>query len=286
MTMPKIVCFSALSLILLVSGLDATAGPWPQKKRAGFYKLGFGFVRANSYYEPNGRRIDIPTLSDYTVSLYGEYGLTDRLTAIAYLPVMQRLTLNRQIGRETGVVFFEGDENTSVADADVGFRFGLLQMGNTVVSAALNFGLPIGDHTQQSGLWTGDGEFNQRVSIGAGHSFYPMPAYMAIQAGINNRTQGFSDEFLYDLEAGYTFDGRVSLIGKLRGLEPLRNGSEAIRGGTGGLYANNQRYLVYMLEVAYNVNSSLGFSISVEGATRGQNILSAPAYRTGVFLVL
>ena len=282
--------FNSFILTMLIGAFAITgtseAGPWPQKKRSGFYKLGFGFVRATTFIEPNGNRVSIPTLADYTFSFYGEHGITDRLTAIAYLPLVQRLTLNRQIGKETGAVFFEGDEKTGIADADIGLRFGLAQFGGTVISAELSLGIPIGDHTQQSGLWTGDGEFNQRISVGIGHSFYPAPAFVAVQAGVNNRTKGFSDEFRFDAEAGYTFGGKLTAIAKLRGLEPFRNGDDNVTGGTGGLFANNQRYLAYGIEMAYSITEEIGFSLSVEGATRGQSILSAPAYATGLYLKL
>ncbi len=282
------------SLLMVLIGIMAAlgafsevqAGPWPQPRGGAFYKLGFGFMRANQFYEPDGRVIDIPTLADYTFSFYGEYGFTDRLTGIAYLPFLQRLTLNRQVGSETGFVFFEGAEQTSPADFDFGLRYGLFQRGNTTVSASLMLGIPIGNTTQENGLYTGDGEFNQQVSIGVGQSFYPAPAYMAIEAGFNNRVKGFSDEIRVSAEAGYTFADKVTVIGRLRSLEPLRNGDDAITGGTGGLYANNQRYLVYGLELAYLFTPNLGLSVSVEGATRGQNILSAPAFHTGVFLKL
>ena len=264
----------------------AEAGPWPQRRGSGFYKLGFGFMQANRFYEPDGRLINIPTLADYTFSFYGEYGFTDKLTGVAYIPFLQRLTLNRQIGRETGFVFFEGAEQTSLADPDIGVRYGLFQRGNTTVSASLTLGIPLGNTTHPNGLYTGDGEFNQHVSLGIGHSFYPAPAYVAVEAGFNNRGSGFSDEIRFAAEAGYTLASRLSIIGKLRGLEPLRNGDDAITGGTGGLYANNQRYLVYGIELAYLFTPQLGIAVSVEGATRGQNILSAPAYHTGLFLKL
>lgn len=277
-------------VILLILALFATparnadAGPWPQKRKSGFYKLGFGFLRANQFYEPDGRIINIPTLADYTFSFYGEYGITDRLTGIAYVPFLQRLTLNRQLGRETGFVFFEGAEQTSLADFDIGARFGLLQKGNTSISASLMLGIPTGNTTQPNGLYTGDGEFNQHLSLGIGHSFYPAPAYASVEGGFNNRSSGFSDEIRYAAEAGYTIAQKLTLIGRLRGVEPLRNGDDSITGGTGGLYANNQRYLAYGMEMAYMLTSNLGVSFSVEGATRGQNILSAPAYQTGLFI--
>ncbi len=265
---------------------EVHAGPWPQPRKGAFYKLGFGFMRANQFYEPDGRVISIPTLADYTFSFYGEYGFTDRITGVAYLPFLQRLTLNRQVGNETGFVFFEGAEQTSPADFDIGIRYGLIQRGNTSVSASLMLGIPVGNTSQENGLYTGDGEFNQLISLGVGQSFYPAPAYVSLEAGFNNRVKGFSDEIRVSAEAGYTIGGKVTLIGRLRSLEPLRNGDDAITGGTGGLYANNQRYLVYGAELAYLFTPKVGLSFSVEGATRGQNILSAPAYHTGMFLKL
>ena len=280
--------FSYLIILasLLTFAQDAKSGPWPQKRKSAFYKLGFGFMQANRFYEPDGRIITIPTLADYTFSFYGEYGITDRITGVVYLPFIQRLTLNRQLGQETGFVFFEGAEQTSLADFDAGVRFGLLQKGNTVISASLMLGIPTGNTTQANGLYTGDGEFNQHVSVGIGQSFYPSPAYFAVEAGFNNRSKGFSDEFRFSAEAGYTIGGRLTAIARLRGLEPLRNGDDSITGGTGGLYANNQRYLTYGAELAYMFTQKFGLSFSIEGATRGQNILSAPAYQTGLFLDL
>ena len=271
------------SICTMTLATTVNAGPWPQKKRHGFYKLGFGFVQANRFYEPDGNIISIPTLSDYTVSFYGEYGITDRLTGIAYLPFLQRITLNKQVGRETGAVFFPGAENTGIADTDIGLRYGLLQQGNLVLSASLMLGLPLGDSGQENGLLTGDGEFNQHLSAGLGYSLYPIPAYLIVEAGYNNRTQGYSDEFRYGAEAGYTFNNRVTLIGRARGLESLKNGSDSVMGGMGGLSANNQRYLAFAMEVAVRLTDKFGLSASVEGATRGQNVLSAPAYSTGIY---
>ena len=58
-------------------------------------------------------------------------------------------------------------------------------------------GLPIGDDTQTNGLLTGDGELNQLLALEAGHSFYPRPIYFTGEMGVNNRMNGYSDEFHY-----------------------------------------------------------------------------------------
>jgi hypothetical protein len=273
-------------LLILPLSSQVLADGWPQRKGGGYYKIGFSFIRAQRFYEPDGKVISIPTLADYTASFYGEYGITDRITGIVYLPFIERITLNKQVGERTDFVFFEGDAITHPADLDVGFRVGLLQRGNTAISASIKLGIPIGQAEQPNGLVTSDGEFNQLLSLEIGQSFYPTAAYAVARAGYNNRTEGFSDEFHYGLEFGYTFAGKLTAVTRIRGVESMKNGDDAVLGGSMGLYANNQRYLAYGFEAIYAVSGNIGFSLGIEGAARGQSILSAPAFSAGVFMTM
>lgn len=278
----RTVSTSIVLLVLLLLAQPVFADGWPQRRGKGYYKIGFRMLRATEYYEPNGNRIGVPTIGDYTLSFYGEYGITDRITAVAYVPFYERITLNQQIGRTSGFVFNEGDAVNGIADPIIGVRIGLLQAGATVLSASLKLGLPLGNSTQENGLLTGDGELNQLVSLEAGHSFYPMPAYAKASVGFNQRTGGFSDEIVYGLEAGYTIADRVTIAARLRGVEPLRNGDAL--GGQRGLNGNDQRYLIYGGEVTYTHNNAYGISLGVEGATRAQNVLAAPTFSVGIFV--
>jgi len=158
-------------LFALAGGATVQADGWTQRRGHGYYKMGFRMVRATHYYEPGGNKIGIPTVGDYVVSFYGEYGITNRLTAVAYVPFFERITLNKQVGRDSGVALFEGDAVNGIADAEAGLRFGLLQGGATVFSVGLKLGLPIGNDQQVNALLTGDGEFNQLLTLEVGHSF-------------------------------------------------------------------------------------------------------------------
>jgi len=60
-------------------------------------------------------------------------------------------------------------------------RVGLLRGGSTVISAGLKSGLPLGDDAQENGLLTGDGEFNQILSLQLGQSFYIFEAVSIVQ---------------------------------------------------------------------------------------------------------
>lgn len=269
--------------LLAVPIENVFADGWPQKKGEAYVQFSLRAFRSSTYYEPGGNQVDIPTLGDYVASLYGEYGVTDRLTIIGDVPFLERITRNEQVGRETGFVFTEGDAVTGIADVQVGARYGLMDDGKTVVSASLKLGIPVGDSSHPGGLWTGDGEFNQQLALEVGHSFYPTKAYAAALIGFNQRTRGYSDELVYGVESGYTVMQQLTLIGRVRGVEPLRNGRDDV-GGQGGFGGNEVRYLSFGAEAAYELTRDTGIRLSVDGATRKQNVLSGVVFGFGVFV--
>lgn len=282
--MKRVLAYLCMFVLSSSSIQEVWAGAWTQKRGEGYYKLGFRVIRADRFYELDGNKIDIPTIAEYTTGFYGEYGLNHRVTLIASVPFFKRITLNKQVGSNSGFVFFPGDSKTGIADSDFGVRVALLHRGGTVLSAEILFGLPIGDNNQSNGLLTGDGEFNQWFKLQFGRSFYPLTMYFSSEVGFNNRTEGYSDEFYYAVEIGYSFNNRFSIAFKARGIESLKNGDETVVGGMGGLFANNQSYLSYGPEITYNLNRVFGISAGIEGATRGENVLSAPAFSLGLFL--
>lgn len=272
-------------VVLALSGLSggaARAGAWIQEPRHGFFKFSWRIIRADRFADPGGFQTGIPTVGDYTSAFYGEYGLNGRLTAIAYAPYLERITLNRIVSQPGGQQVTPGDSNTAIGDWDLGVRIGLRTGKPTVVSAGVVLGVPLGDSRQPSGLLTGDGELNQLVTLQVGHSFYPAPVYVGGEVGFNNRTRGFSDEYRYAAEVGITFGRRFTVILRARGVEPLRNGDSSV-GGPIGLFSNDQRYLLYGPEFIYAFRESFGVTAGIEGARREQNILAATAYTVGFF---
>jgi len=263
---------------------DASSQAWPQAKGHGFYQLGVQAVRATEFYEPDGKLVDIPTIGDYLFTFYGERGLTDKLTLQVYIPIVERITLNRIVGEETGFVFFEGDAVTGIADADIGLRYGIWNSGGAVASVVVRLGIPLGQSSQENGLQTGDGELNQLVGLAVGYSFWPIPAYVQADFGYNNRLKGYSDELVYKAEAGRTIGSKFTLIGRVRGVLSLDNGIDERLGGMGGLYSNNQRYMAYGAELAFSPSGTYGVSIRGEGAAFAQNVLAAPAFGVSLFL--
>ncbi|MEM6643951.1 MAG: hypothetical protein AAF616_13305 [Bacteroidota bacterium] len=270
-------------LLLLISSSLFAGGGWTKAKGKGFFKLSQYAIIANQYFASDGSIVRLNRgTAFYSTALYSEYGLSDRLTTEIFFPFFTRATLDKsqlQNGTVDNVEIV-----STLGDTNVSFKYGIKQKGSTVISAKITFGLPLGDPAggRSEILQTGDGEFNQMISMDVGHSFYPAPFYANATLGFNNRTKGFSEEIRYGLEAGMTLK-RLTIIGRLVGIKSLMNGnaseSEAL-----GLFANNLEFLSFMPEVIYKVKENFGITAAIGTAFSGKRVLANPSYELGLFL--
>lgn len=265
-----------LTGVMILDSSIAHAGGWTQPKGKGYFKLSQQVIRAESLFTANGSKTEIPTVSGYTTSLYGEFGLTDRVTLVGYMPVYTHFAVD-----------VEGfDSTTGVGDWDAGVRIGILTKGPTVVSLQAMAGLPLGDSGGDIVLWTGDGEFNQHVSLQVGHSLYPAPAYLKGEIGYNNRKSSdnrddnYADELRYGLEAGSTIAERMGVSVWLRGVEALDRADDEFHP------RNDSEYLSFGAQLEFYVSPNAGISAGMSRFTRSHNLLDAPVWEVGLFLKL
>jgi len=282
--------FSLLSICLLISS-SLLAGPWPQPKGKGYFKLYEWWTSFDEHFTSNGELDPNATLGLYNTSIYAEYGLSDRLTGVINLPLFSRATINSQLSGTRGGVITEGDAINGLGDTDVSLRYALNKPGSTFpVAAILTLGLPLGENAggEQGNLQTGDGEFNQLIGLSSGLSLDfggKTSAYASANLGFNNRTQGFSDEIRFGLEAGVgLLERRLWFIGRMVGSESLMNGETAASNQTTSIFSNNAEYLSLGGEVNFYVADKLGISAGVATAVSGRVIAAAPAFSIGVFI--
>ncbi len=254
-------------------------GGWTQGKSKGYLKLGQSALIAPNQFTPLGEIKSIPTISIYTTSAYLEYGITDRLDVIAYVPLFVRVTQNTQ-KTVSGIVQVEGsDKNTFLADTDLSLKYGLAKYGRFKVAVTGTLGLPLGDETEF--LQTGDGEFNQMLSFDVGTSFNSF--YANAMVGFNNRTNGFSDEFRAGFEVGYTQNKLTGLL-RILNVTSLKNGDESTGDNSeSGVFGNNVEFLSVTPEIIYSVKESFGVALSFGGAVSAKRILAGPNIAGGLF---
>lgn len=277
---------NTLLLLLLFSSVSVLAGGgWTYRKGKGYFKLGENVIRADQSFGPNGKLTEkFATISMYTTSVYGEYGITDKLTGILYMPFFVRSTINAIRYNQTGIEV-EGDEENAFGDTNLGLKYGFFQDKAIVLGVSLTLGLPLGETAGGKGkiLQTGDGELNQLLRVDASHSFHPIPLYATVFAGYNNRTEGFSDEIHLGGEVGYTLSN-FNFALKVHSLNSTYIGSENVFQIENSLFGNNVEYFSYTPEIAYTHKDKLGVAISAGYAASGKRILADPNYSIGIFL--
>ncbi|MCA6381272.1 MAG: hypothetical protein IM574_11710 [Cytophagales bacterium] len=275
-----------VSLIFLIAANALAGGGWPQPKGKGYFKLSQSYLLSSKIFDGNGDVTDlVPSYGYFATSLYAEYGFTDRLTGILYMPFFARATKNELQYNQPGVPSEPGAALNSFGDTDIAIKYGLLTNKPIVVSATILFGLPLGDNgaTNANALQTGDGEFNQMLRVDASHSFYPKKFYVSAYGAFNNRTKGFSDEVRFGAEIGWTLKKFIPIL-KISTVHSLFNGDVGVV--QNGVFSNNIEFISPALELNYQLTDKVGISASMATALAARNILASPNFGIGVYLKL
>lgn len=282
---------AVMGLTLIIPGSVMAGGGWTQRTGKGYIKISEWWIVADQHFTDNGGLDPNVTTGIFTTSLYAEWGLTDRLTTVAYVPFFARTYMNNLTSATTGEVIVPGEAPNSFGDTDISLKYGLVQRPGLAVAATVTFGIPSGVPAggSQGNLQTGDGEFNQliQVDVGFPYKIGNLSLYGNVYAGINNRTKGFSEEFRYGLETGASFfNGRFWLVGRLFGIESFKNGTASPQDNASSLFANNSEFTSYSVEANAYLTKTVGISANVTSAFRGEIIFARPSYSVGVFLDL
>jgi hypothetical protein len=192
---------------------------WTREKNNYFIKADYTFYNATDYHNINGDVLKTSRFKQNTIALYGEYGISKRFAASAYLPLF------RQNGYETT------ETVNGTGDLKLELKYALVK-GKFPVAVSVAPELPTGPKNlyaknisnplDKINLPTGDGEFNVWTTVAASHSFYPVPLYTSVYSAFNWRTKfgdrNFQNQFQAGIEAGYKIKNKFWLNAKLLAL--------------------------------------------------------------------
>lgn len=294
----------AVSLFLLLFQV-AWAGAWVQKKGGYYVKVSSSYVQTSKEFDFNGTQKTLfedleiyqnPTYQEFKVETYFEYGLTNRLTAVAILP-FKVATDNRTI---VGVAYRDNERisNTSTGFADLQLQARLGVVAQPVVlSLQPVIKIPLGYNTSKDNeapaLGTGNVDYGGWLLLGKG--FYPLPLYVTGGVGYTVRTGLLHDEIGYDFEVGLTFS-RVNFKGEIQGVQntttpPDIYGETVITplpGGGGEVpirLFGDQNFTKFIGEVMYKFHPNLALSGQVFHMLAGKNIVSGTTFSVGFVLL-
>lgn len=209
---------------------EADAGPWTQKKDGFYIKWAPAFFFTRTEFDHNGDRVaifreregfDNASFQELSLTLYAEYGFTDRLTLIGNLPY-RHLTS----AWDRFIEFDPGDGTIVRANVPAEpkvFGFSDLTLSARclifpdpiVVSIQTGFKIPLGYREQPRNdgapLGTGNADFEAHLLIG--RSLAPYPVYVSSGIGFRIRTGPLHNEVIYNAEAGYRLNRFLFRLG-------------------------------------------------------------------------
>lgn len=257
---------------------------WTRKKNTYFIKTAIDLFSSNNYINPGGEKLETNMFRQQALTLYGEYGISDRLTTIIHFPLLK---LNS----------FENTNTVAgVGDLKIEFKYALLTKNFPLTfSVAPEFPTGSRDNFAQSkentfdqiNLPTGDGEFNVWSTLAVSHSFHPIPTYVSFSSQYNYRTTynnfSFRDQVKFNMEVGYKILKKVWLNATVSAQTSV--GKEA--GFTDFIRGEGTEFTAVGFGAAYEFMTHWSLSLQSWGYADfvfdRKNLYSAPSFSLGVF---
>jgi hypothetical protein len=264
----------------VASALPLSAqSPWVRSRAGAYAQAAWHFIPAyKSIFDANGNDRTLErNLSENTFQLYGEYGLSKRLTGVVNLPFRYvSADKSTQSSTQTASGYVANVGNISVA-----LRYGILQK-SVPVSFTLRVDAPASAYNNPSGLRTGYNAYTVLPMLSAGMGFGR--AYAFAYAGYAYRSNGYSHYINAGAEGGIK-TGRFWIIAFSEWVYSLENGDIKLPANNleTSLFVNDQGYLSVGFKGIYSINRFLGVVLSTAGAVQAYNVPKSPGLGLGVY---
>lgn len=238
-------------------------------------------VRSDSFFDSDSNPVTIRTNAVYLTTFSGELPIGNRAIAHFTMPLFARATVNGVQFNQSGNTQ-EGASLSSLGDAEAFVRVLLRKKLPVKVEALLGIGIPFGKQQSvgsETGLQTGDGEFNQFVGVQVMQTAgaFNLAGYVIV----NNRSRDFSNEIRYGFSATYQ-SKKYKAIMRFSAIESLFNDTAPV--ALNGIFSNHREIFSPGVEVHYHISKRLAAVASTDFAVAGRNTLNAPLLSLGVRL--
>lgn len=189
---PRFACMTALAVVVMLSAVPASAGPWTREPGDWYAKAGTSWFRATSFAGADGLVVDGLTYDGYSAFLYAEAGILPRTQVVAYVPVLHA-TSSYPDGRQ--------GTRTSLADVILGVQVRPLP-ASLPFALRLDWKIPAYSTPQDPNALEplpGDGQHDLTGWVSLGNSWPRPRIYGFAEAGVRwrgDRTLG-AEQLIY-----------------------------------------------------------------------------------------
>lgn len=257
---------------------------WTKSKGEGFFQTGFSTFGSDNYYALDGEKLVTNRFHQQSIVFYGEYGITDKFTMIANLPLQN----------------FNGFETTEtvsgLGDLRLEFKHSLLKQyfplsigiaPEIPIGRANNFANSKVNDFERINLPSGDGELNVWTTLATSFALGDFPFYGSLFGAYNYRTQydgiSFSDQIAVGVELGYKIADTVWFNVRMNGLTSMDDVTEV----TDFVRGDGTEYTSYSFGVSAPVYKDFHLSLNFRNFTdllfQRKNIYSGGVLGIGIF---
>jgi hypothetical protein len=216
------------------------------------------------------------------LQIYVEFGLTDKTTLIANIPL--KLISHKDIS----IICVNGPCNnlennkTALGNIELGIKHNFYNK-KWLISGQLNIEANTSFFDANSGIKTGYDAWTVTplLAIGRGYNNWYLQGF----TGLNFRTNNFSSNFKFGGEIGYKPLQKIWLIANLDISQSFKNGVVLLPKSnlSTGLYINDQEYVAFGLKAIREITKTFGLSAGIGGPFSGNNVAKKGVLNIGLY---
>lgn len=247
--------FTLLSVIL-ISNMSMAGGPWVKKKGEAYFQFGGGIIPSTNMFFYRGGDLHYTNrkITDLSLGLYNEYGLTNKLTLITSVP-FNMVSSSSTVDTNSVFPLLPNGELAGFGNISLTPKYEILS-GALKLTGGLEISLPTGREDVSTGLRTAYKTYGFMPTVDLGYSKNKF--YGFIETGYNFRTD-LADDYKFELEVGYkvyknvyailNFNSRFSTFDKTK---------SSVFDTQAGLYANGQEFSALTLKLSTPIKNNFG----------------------------
>jgi hypothetical protein len=270
-------------LFFLLIGFSAfSQGPWTQEKGKFYTQISFTTIPSYNELFGDPDYTISGKITDNTMQLYGEYGLSDNSTLIVNIPY--KLIHHKELVNPCLVApcpEYSNKEN-SLGNIEIGLKHNFYKK-EWILSGQFSMETNTASFDENSGIRTGYDALTFSPLFLAGKSFGK--SYLQTYIGTKLRTNNYSSNFKIGGEYGGKISKSIWLTGFLDIEKSFKNGNIVLPTSNlaSGLYVNDQEYGVLGIKAIGEFSDNFGVTASLPAAFFGNNVAKQVALSFGIY---